>query len=137
MDRVEAHLGGEGNGGVIDPRVVLIRDSLVAMAMVLQLMADEARPLSQIVDDIPRYTIIKEKFEADRGRIERILSAVGERFADQRINDLDGLRIDWDTGWVHIRGSNTEPIMRIIAESQDEPSARELVARVRSVADTA
>ena len=137
MSRVGAHLGGEGNGGVIDPRVVLIRDSLVAMAMVLQLMADEARPLSQIVDEIPRYTIVKEKFEADRGRVERILSAVGESFADQRINDLDGLRIDWDTGWVHVRGSNTEPVVRIIAESRDEPSARELVARIRSVTDTA
>ncbi|MHC4064683.1 MAG: phosphohexomutase domain-containing protein, partial [Planctomycetota bacterium] len=74
MRRVGAHIGGEGNGGVIDPSVVLIRDSLVAMALVLQLMADEGRPLSRIVDDMPRYTIVKEKLDADHRRIERILA---------------------------------------------------------------
>lgn len=135
MRRVGAHLGGEGNGGVIDPRVVLIRDSLTSMALVLQLMADQQRPLSQIVEQIPRYTIVKEKLDADGDRIQRILAAVGERFAAERINDTDGLRIDWAQGWVHVRGSNTEPILRIIAESPDDSSARRLIERVRSVAE--
>ncbi|MCP4247267.1 MAG: phosphoglucosamine mutase [bacterium] len=133
--RVGAHLGGEGNGGVIDPRVVHVRDSLVGMALVLQLLADEAKPLSAVVADIPRYAIVKDKFEADSGRIARILAAVRDRFGDQRINDLDGLRIDWDDGWVHVRGSNTEPILRIIAEADAEASARALIDRVRQVAD--
>lgn len=135
MQRFGAHIGGEGNGGVIDPRVVYVRDSLISMALVLQLMADKGRPLSQIVDEIPRYAIVKEKFEADRPRISRILAAVKDRFGDQRINDLDGVRIDWPAGWVHVRGSNTEPVMRLIAEATDEPTARRLIAGIHSVAD--
>ncbi|HUU82131.1 MAG TPA: phosphoglucosamine mutase [Phycisphaerae bacterium] len=135
MRRVSAHVGGEGNGGVIDPRVVYVRDSLISMALVLQLMADEDRRLSRIVDQIPRYAIVKEKLEVDHPRIARILTALKDAFADQRINDLDGLRIDWPDRWVHVRASNTEPIMRLIAEATDEQSALELIAHVRVVVD--
>ena len=136
MQEVGAHIGGEGNGGVIDPQVVMVRDSLVGMALTLQLMADQDRPLSRIVDDIPAYAIVKEKFEADQPRIARVLDALRHKFADERVNDRDGVRIDWDAGWVHVRGSNTEPIMRIIAEARDEGTARGLIDRVRGVVDT-
>ncbi len=135
MQAVGAHLGGEGNGGVIDPRVVYVRDSITSMALVLQLMADERAPLSQIVDSIPGYTIVKRKFDFTELQINRILKAVRAEFAGERINDLDGLRIDWAEGWVHVRGSNTEPIMRIIAEAKDSQTAANLVARVQGVAD--
>ena len=128
-------IGGEGNGGVIDPRVVPVRDSFASMALVLELLASTETPLSAIVDALPRYMIVKEKLEADRDRIDRALAAVQEHFADERLNRADGIRIDWDEGWVHIRPSNTEPILRIIAEGRDEDVARGLIARVRTVAD--
>jgi len=135
MRRVGAHIGGEGNGGVIDPGVVLVRDSLVGMALTLQLLADDHRPLSRIVDDLPRYAMVKDKLEADPARVRRILDAVAERFADRPINRDDGLRIDWPDAWVHVRGSNTEPILRIIAEARERDQAMALIARVREVVE--
>jgi len=128
-------IGGEGNGGVIDPRVVYIRDSLVAMALVLQLMADDGRSLSRIVADVPRYRMVKQKFECHPERIGAILAVVKEEFAHEDLNDADGVRIDWPQGWVHVRGSNTEPIVRVIAEADSEAMADELIGRVRKLID--
>lgn len=125
--------GGEGNGGVIDPRVVPVRDSFVAMALILQLLADEQRPLSSIVDSIPRYTMVKQKLQCALDRIADVLQAVKLAFADEQINEQDGVRIDWPEGWVHLRASNTEPIMRLIAEAVDQSVAQSLIARIRKV----
>jgi len=127
--------GGEGNGGVIDPRVVPVRDSLVSMAVVLQLLAESGKRLSELVAEIPRYTMIKRKFDCPPDRVARILQAVRQRFANERLDDADGLRIDWPDGWVHIRGSNTEPIYRVIAEARTEARAGELIAAVQAVAE--
>lgn len=135
MKKKNCVFGGEGNGGVIDPRVVPVRDSLVSMAIVLQLMAETGKKLSELVAEIPRYTMIKQKFECPQDRVQRILAAVRERFAGQQMNDADGLRIDWPDGWVHIRGSNTEPIYRVIAEARNEARARDLIATVQQTAD--
>jgi phosphomannomutase len=135
MHKVGAHLGGEGNGGVIDPRVVYVRDSIGSIGLVLQLLAEEGKPVSQIVDELPRYAIVKHKFDCTRDRTARILDKVRAEFAKERIIDVDGVRIDQPEGWVHVRGSNTEPIMRIIAEAADEQAAHALVARVQSIAD--
>jgi len=126
--------GGEGNGGVIDPRVVPVRDSLVGMAVVLQLMARTGRKLSELVAEIPRYSMVKTKCECPQERVQRILAAVRARFAGQRINDADGVRIDWPDGWVHVRGSNTEPIYRVIAEARTEERAKKLIADVAGIA---
>ena len=122
-------IGGEGNGGVVDPRIVLVRDSLVSMGFVLNLLADEGRPLSAIVDGMPRYVMIKRKFELPRERIEGWLRNVRRIAGKGRINDVDGVRIDWPEGWVHLRASNTEPIARVIAEAADQPTAEALVRR--------
>ncbi len=135
MNRHNCVLGGEGNGGVIDPRVVPVRDSLVAMALVLQLLADEQQPISRIVAAMPHYTMIKQKFECSKEKVAMVLEAVKSRFAHERINDLDGIRIDWTDGWVHVRGSNTEPIIRIIAEATHRQTAESLVHRIRQIAD--
>ncbi len=123
-------LGGEGNGGVIEPRIGMVRDSLVAMSLTLQLMAEEQRPLSEIVDDMPRYTMIKRKFPCAREQVAAALEALQGKFDDARVNDADGIRLDWPEGWVHIRGSNTEPIIRVISEARDEDQAAILVERV-------
>lgn len=122
-------LGGEGNGGVIDPRVVLVRDSFVGMGCVLSLLAEDGRRLSEIVDEIPRYVMIKQKFEMAPPQIAEWMQRVRTRLSGS-VNDIDGLRIDWPEGWVHVRPSNTEPIARVIAEASDEATALELARRV-------
>ncbi len=127
--------GGEGNGGIIDPRVVPVRDSLVAMAVTLQLMADTGRTISELVASIPRYTMIKTKFECSKERIARVLAAVRDRYASHRVNDSDGVRVDFADGWVHVRGSNTEPIIRIIAEGATPARTESLISDVRAIAD--
>ena len=130
----EAAIGGEGNGGVIVPEVCFVRDSLSAMALVLELLATERRPISDIVEGLPRYAMIKRKWDLSKvGGVEavpEILSRVAAHWSSARIDDADGVRIDVDRAWVHVRPSNTEPIIRLIAEA---PTA----AEVEAIADEA
>jgi phosphomannomutase len=137
MNREKAVLGGEGNGGVIDPRVVLVRDSLTSMAFTLQVLVDAGKPLSQVIASMPRYTMVKQKFECARERIEAALAAIRKTFASERLNTIDGVRIDWPEGWVHVRASNTEPIMRVLGEANSEATANGLIGRVQKVIDEA
>ncbi|MGH7214984.1 MAG: phosphoglucosamine mutase [Tepidisphaeraceae bacterium] len=135
MLKHNAVIGGEGNGGVIDPRIVPGRDSLVGIAYVLQLMADSGKPLSKIVEEIPRYEIVKTKFPCKREDAVRAVEVLKREFANEKVDTQDGIRIDWPDAWVHARPSNTEPIMRIIAEAPDRSSAEMYVERVRKVVD--
>lgn len=139
MLRENAAIGGEGNGGVIDPRIVPGRDSLTGIAYVLQLMAATGKTLSQLVEEIPRYEIVKTKFECRREDADRAVAALKQAFAGERVDTQDGVRIDFESqrAWVNARASNTEPIMRIIAEAPDRPTAEGLIARVRGVVDAA
>src|SRR6185436_19059096 len=130
MIQNNAAIGGEGNGGVIDTRIVPGRDSLVGIAFVLQLMAERNKTISQLVAEIPRYEIIKSKFECKREDANRAVEALKEEFSREKTDIQDGLRIDWEKSWVHARPSNTEPIMRIIAEA---PTPDEALARVEQV----
>lgn len=136
-----AIIGGEGNGGVILPHVCWVRDSLSAMALVLEMLAISKHSLSAIVDQLPRYQMIKHKFDlASLGGIEAvrpILHSVAQRFAGFKISTIDGVRIDFpppDVGWVHLRPSNTEPIVRLIAEAKTEQEAWALINSVATVA---
>ena len=128
-----AVVGGEGNGGVIDARIVPGRDSLVGMAYVLALLADAQKPLSEIVAGIPSYTIVKTKFECRRSDAERAVEAVKRHFTGEQVDTQDGIRIDWPDSWVHARPSNTEPIMRIIAEAPDAATAQTRIDSVQAV----
>ena len=130
-----ATIGGEGNGGVIDPRIVPGRDSLVGIAYVLQLMAATGKTVSQLVAELPRYEIVKTKFECRREDANRAVEALKKAFASERVDTQDGIRIDWDRAWVHARPSNTEPIMRIIAEAPDRTEADRRVKEVQRVVD--
>lgn len=125
-------MGGEGNGGVIFPPVTYIRDSLSAMAIVLALMArnGEKRALSQIIRDMPAYAIEKRKVdlpskEAARPAVDKVARAYGS----ERIDLQDGVRVDFDSrrAWLHVRASNTEPIMRLIAEAPTAEAARAIL----------
>lgn len=131
MREVGAQIGGEGNGGIIFAPVSHVRDSLVGMALLLELLAQRRQPLSAIVAEIPRYAIVKDKLDADPAVIARMPAAMKRAFAGQRIDDTDGIRADFADKWVNVRASNTEPIMRIIAEAKTEQDARALIGRVR------
>lgn len=126
-------IGGEGNGGVIDPNVVTVRDSFSGMSLVLQLMAESGKTVSELVADIPRYCMLKTKFPCEQQRAKKVLEAVGQKFADKKVNRSDGVRVDWPEGWVHVRSSNTEPIMRVFAEAGDEAIAKELLGRIEEI----
>ncbi len=126
-------IGGEGNGGVIDLRVGPIRDSLVAIAIVLQLMADTGKTLSQLVSDIGGYYMNKDKFAADKSQAQQILDSAKKIFSDARLDATDGYRFDFDDGWIHLRSSNTEPVMRVIVEAKDAPAAKEYIDAVLKI----
>lgn len=134
MIEVNAVYGGEGNGGPIDPRVGYVRDSFVAMAQVLDAMASRGKSISELVADLPDYQIYKTKVEIASPRIGPLMDAVEQHFKDSRSNWLDGLRLDWNDRWVLIRPSNTEPIVRVIAEAPDLETARQLCQSVVELA---
>ena len=130
--------GGEGNGGVMDPRVVPVRNSLIGIALILSYMTESKLPISALAARIPKYSFIKTKFPCPAGVAPAVAAAVRQLFADRkdaRFNEQDGLRIDLSEGWLSVRASNTEPIMRIVAEAREESIAGALVAQVRTVAD--
>ena len=121
-----AVLGGEGNGGVIDPRVVPIRDSIGGMAMVLDLLARRQTSLSAIVSELPSYAMIKTKITLGDQPLTQGFEQMLSRFDPSAVDRRDGLRLDWPDRWVHVRASNTEPIARIIAEARAEADAIDL-----------
>lgn len=126
MRAVRAIIGGEGNGGVIEPRVGYVRDSFAGMAYVLDGLAAGRGPLSKWVDSLPRYAIVKDKIACRRDQIELACSALKQHFRSASAQEGDGLRLDWPDRWVQIRASNTEPISRVIAEAPDAGQSRSL-----------
>lgn len=125
--------GGEGNGGPIDPRVGFVRDSFVAMAQTLDALAASGQTLSQYAAAITPYSIIKSKMQLDREMIEPAFDRLEREFDSERSSRLDGLRLDFADSWLLVRGSNTEPIVRVIAEARTEADARSLVDRAESI----
>jgi phosphomannomutase len=121
-----ALFGGEGNGGPIDPRVGLVRDSFVGMALLLEAMCQQDRPIGEMADSLPRYEIVKTKISLPREKIPAGLEALKRHFSDAAADPMDGLRLDWPGRWLLVRGSNTEPIVRAIAEAPTEAEARRL-----------
>jgi len=128
-------LAGEGNGGVILPDVAPVRDSLVGMALVLQLMIDRDQGVSKLIDELPRYTMIKTKCPIGDKQVDQILSSLAAAYNDAQQNDRDGLRLDWpeQRAWLHVRPSNTEPIIRLIAEAPDKPTAEKLIDQAQQI----
>jgi phosphomannomutase len=125
MQETGAVIGGEGNGGVIDPRVGWVRDPFIGMGLILNLLA-EGRSLSAVVGQLSMYNIVKTKFPADPLRLPRWLEAMQHHWPEAGVNKLDGLRLDWPDRWLHVRPSNTEPIVRVIAEAPTTDQAEEL-----------
>lgn len=131
MNELGANLGGEGNGGVILRECHLGRDSLVAVTMVLNRMAQSETNLSVIHQALPQYKIVKDKVRIEGVNVEEFLNKVDSIFLDGEKNTIDGLKITWHDKWVHLRGSNTEPIIRIYAEALSEEIAAQLIKKVK------
>jgi len=135
--RLAAVIGGEGNGGVMYPALHAGRDAPVAAALLLTLLARDGRRVSELVAAAPRYVILKAKVErgtrnAERG-LEDVYAALRRRFPDASADTQDGLRLAWRDRWLHVRPSNTEPIIRLIAEAPSSAGAQELVDEARRV----
>jgi len=125
MNDTDAVIGGEGNGGVMYPRLHPSRDGICGIALILQQMTEKGDPLSKIIRGYPEYHIVKRKVEVSEGEAERILEEIGKNTSGE-VNCDDGLRISGQGFWVHLRPSNTEPVVRVIAEAK---TAREASRR--------
>ncbi len=123
-----AVIGGEGNGGVIDPHIGWVRDPFVAMAYILALLAQERRPLSAIVQDYwPPLAMLKTKWPLPRTHLDAAYAALTARWPHARADRQDGLRLETEEWWLHLRPSNTEPAVRLIVESPSEQRSHELL----------
>ena len=120
MQREGAVIGGEGNGGVIYPRVNFARDSLVGMALILHMLADRGVPLTNILSELPHLVMIKEKLPCPSHKISEVLKMIRQVYADSPVDLEDGVKVLLKNGWLHVRGSNTEPIIRLSAEAESE-----------------
>jgi phosphomannomutase len=137
MIEVRALLGGEGNGGVIEPRVGFVRDSFVSMAYLLDGLAARRTSLSAWVDTLPQYTIVKDKLHCPRERVNQACAALRSAYGSAVATEGDGLRLDWPDRWVQVRASNTEPIIRVIAEAPNPEIARSLCSEAVGLAKRA
>ena len=128
---INAVAGGEGSGGMIYPKINPARDSLVGIALVLELMATKEKAISKIVNEIPKYFMQKDKIPMT-GSLNQIYEKVKKAFPDGEIDSLDGMRLDFpNSSWLHIRPSNTEPIIRIFGEAKTEEEIKALFGKVR------
>lgn len=132
MKKTNAIIGGEGNGGVIYPELHYGRDALVGIALFLSMMAQRKQKVSMIRAGFPDYYISKNKISLDGGLdVDNILKKIAEKYKNERISTIDGVKIDFDTEWVHLRKSNTEAIIRIYAESNSLSKADHLADKIK------
>ena len=131
MKAKEAVIGGEGNGGVIYPEIHYGRDALAGIALFLTHLAGSGKSSSELRASYPDYHISKNKIELVPGMdVDQILLQVKEKYSDKPINDVDGVKIEFDKEWVHLRKSNTEPIIRIYSESENLEKADQLAGMI-------
>jgi phosphomannomutase len=137
MLEIGANLGGEGNGGVILREAHLGRDSLVGATMVLNRLAQSNEPLSEIMQTLPRFEMVKDRLELNRADVcmpdpTAVFDRAKTIFSDAEVNKVDGLKFIWNDKWLHLRASNTEPILRIYAEALTKNIAEDLVQTLKS-----
>ena len=133
MKATNAIIGGEGNGGIIYPELHYGRDALVGVALFLTQLAESKISVRKLRDSYPNYFISKNKIElTNEIDVDAILTTLEQRYKNEQITTIDGLKIDFEDGWVHLRKSNTEPIIRIYAESEGEEKANVLANKMIS-----
>jgi phosphomannomutase len=132
MQKENAVIGGEGNGGAIYPRINFARDSLTGMALILHLLAETGQTITQLINSFPSFSLIKEKLVCPSDKIATVLRMLRREYATYPMDLRDGVKVSLPNGWFLVRGSNTEPIIRVIAEAEREADARQIIASVYS-----
>ena len=136
MKRVGAVIGGEGNGGVIYPASHYGRDALVGIALFLSHLAHEGKKVSELRATYPAYFMAKNRVDlTPETDVDAILARVKELYKNEKITDTDGVKIDFPDSWVHLRKSNTEPIIRVYSEAPTQQEAEEVARRVMKVVE--
>ena len=133
MKEVGALLGGEGNGGVILTESHLGRDSLVGASLFLNRMTQTSYPVSHIFQSMPQYTMLKDKIGIENLDADSILEKIQKQFIDASVDNQDGIKLSWPNSWIHVRKSNTEPIIRIYAEAPNQDHVTKLVEKVKYI----
>lgn len=134
MKETKAVIGGEGNGGVIFPELHYGRDALVGTALFLSALAQSGWKMSELKQHLPAYQMIKDRVDVNAGTdLPALLLKIKNHYAGEKIIDLDGVKIDWSDSWVHLRASNTEPIIRIYAEAKTLTEAQRRVAEIKGL----
>ena len=124
----DAIIGGEGNGGIIYPRINFCRDGFTGLALILELMAERNKKISELLDEIPEYIIKKDKW-SNEGGLAQIYEKLKSKYTEARADEQDGLRLDFpDSSWIHLRPSNTEPIIRLFGEAKTKERIDSLFA---------
>lgn len=137
MKETNAIIGGEGNGGVIYPESHYGRDALVGVGLFLTLLAKSGKKVSELKAGYPQYAITKNKIELTPDiDVDKILESVKQIYSNEQITDIDGVKIDFKDSWVHLRKSNTEPIIRIYSEAHSEQEANSLAEKIKKVIDS-
>ena len=135
MKATHAVIGGEGNGGVIYPDSHYGRDALVGVGLFLSHYVAKGKKMTELKKEYPQYFISKNKITlSPEMNVDKILKGLKEKYANEKVTDIDGVKIDFERGWVHLRKSNTEPIIRIYSEAKDEAAANALAEEVIRVA---
>ena len=130
MKEVKAVIGGEGNGGVIYPDLHYGRDALVGIALFLSLLAEKNQKVSILRASYPDYVMSKAKISFSKGMdVDSILKKFELKYSEKNPNTIDGVKLSFESSWVHLRKSNTEPIIRVYAEAKSEKEANELAQR--------
>jgi len=128
-----AVIAGEGNGGVILPEIHPCRDSFTGMGLILEAMASSGKTLSELRDLVPRYVMIKDRIEGSAEQAHRLIGLLKKSYEGRgRVSLLDGLKVDFEDHWIHVRPSNTEPIIRVIAEARSAATAKAAVRRLKA-----
>lgn len=132
MKACQAVIGGEGNGGIIYPETHYGRDALVGIALFLSHLAKNFTNMTELRATLPHYEMVKDKVQLNKSiNVDALLIEVAKAFSNERVNTLDGVKIDFEEGWVHLRKSNTEPIVRIYAEAASQKRAAQFVEQVK------
>ncbi|MGQ9518505.1 MAG: phosphoglucosamine mutase [Candidatus Fervidibacter sp.] len=130
LKEVGGAVGGEGNGGVIYPKIQYARDAIAALALVLEFMAMHDEPLSELVKRLPRYHMVKKRLPTGTKPVHELLKRIKQRYTAEEVIEEDGVKLRWNDHWVHVRPSGTEPILRVIAEAKTPEYADKLCDEV-------
>ena len=133
MKKNNSLIGGEGNGGVILSESHYGRDALVATALLLNRLSKEDITASQLYNKVPHYQIIKDFIKTDKSLDQSFIKSIKEKFQPVEINEIDGIKLIWPNKWIHVRKSNTEPIVRFYSEAEVIKDSNELINQAKKI----